>query len=145
MEEALGSPLKPHRGYGIGHPWYYVLGGTIPTPKQILAHVKNKTYKGYAAKDIAAVNLRSEPQRSEALREFKRKFEADLKSDLSGYRKVVRNLRCHRETQSFDDKTTHCAEVHTSMSLKTCHLINDFAHMIYLDSLLSKQPDLFEF
>lgn len=133
-----------HRGYNLGHPWYYLLGGKVLKPKQILAHVKHGGYQGYAKDDIAAADAKPEPRRSSALRSYRDRFADDLRRDLSVYRTKVRELNRYRETQNFDVIPTSCDDIHTAMSLKTAHLINDFAHLIFLDDLLSKQGDLFD-
>lgn len=135
-------PLE-HCGYSLGHPWYYLLGGRVLTPKQILEHVKHGGYQGYARDDIAAADAKPEPRRSSALRGYRDRFTDDLRRDLSVYRREVRELNRYRETQDFDVIPTSCDGIHTAMSLKTAHLINNFAHLIYLDELLSKQGELF--
>ena len=38
-----------------------------------------------------------------------------------------------------------CNDIHTALSLKHNHLVNNFAHLITLDELLTKQMDLFDF
>jgi len=81
--------------------------------------------------------------RSEKLRKLQAKFKADLKSDLSRYRQVVRELHHQRKTNRIINIPVACSDVHTSMSLKNAHLYNDFAHLHFLDELLSKQLDLF--
>jgi len=83
------------------------------------------------------------PKRSEKLRLLQTKFREDLKSDLSRYRKVVRELHHQRNTNRIINIPVACNDVHTSMSLKNAHLYNDFAHLHFLDELLGKQLDLF--
>ena len=34
-----------------------------------------------------------------------------------------------------------CSDIHTNMSLKHNHLYDDFAHLVYIDDLLSQQPE----
>jgi len=77
------------------------------------------------------------------LRLLQTKFREDLKSDLSRYRKVVRELHHQRNTNRIINIPVACNDVHTSMSLKNAHLYNDFAHLHFLDELLGKQLDLF--
>ena len=141
----MNAPLKKHSGYHAGHPWYYLLGGDIPTPRQILNSVKLCEYRGYAEADIAASDQKHEPKRSEELRKFQQKFKEDLWRDISRYREVVQDLRKEREQDPLHEPFQSCNDVHTAMSLKFSHLVNDFAHLVYLDDLLSQQTDLFDF
>lgn len=141
----MNAPLIKHGGYHAGHPWYYLLGGDIPKPKQILNLVRMGDYRGYAEADINAADNKSEPKRSAELRKFQKKFRIDLKQDLAVYREVVRELRKEREQEPPREPFRCCSDVHTAMSLKFSHLINDFAHLVYLDDLLSRQGDLFDF
>ena len=131
--------------YSPGHPWYYVLGGKAPPPKRILEAVKRRGYKGYREADIAAAAEKPEPARSHALREIRAQVMADLRYDLSVYRRVVRELRQYRERHPAHEETPRCENVHTSVSLKHNHVFNALAHVLYLDELLSSQPDLFGF
>ena len=137
------KPLKEHQGRSSGHPWYYLLGGVVPTPKQIQAEAIVSDYCGYMADDIRQIDKMSEPKRSDKLRKLQGKFKADLKSDLSRYREVVRELHNERRTNPKRDIPVCCDDVHTAMSLKNAHLYNDFAHLHFLDELLGKQMDLF--
>jgi len=137
------KPLQEHFGYTAGHPWYYVLGGDIPTLKQIQAKVVASGYCGYMAEDLRQIDKMQEPKRSEKLREWQSKFREDLKDDVSQYREVVRELRQDRIDHAGEEPPSCCRDVHVSMSLKNSHLSNDFAHLAFLDELLSKQPDLF--
>jgi len=137
------KPLKDHRSYHARHPWYYLLGGDVPTPKQIQANAIASDYCGYKADDIRKLDKQSEPKRSDNLRKWQAKFREDLKFDISIYREVVRELHQYRESQDFNDIPPCCDDIHTSMSLKFAHLYNDFAHLNFLDELLGGQMDLF--
>jgi len=137
------KPLNEHMGYCAGHPWYYLLGGDVPTPKQIQANAVASVYCGYAADDLHKIDKQSEPKRSANLHKWRAKFREDLKSDISIYREVVRELHQYRDSQDWNAKPLCCDDVHTSMSLKFAHLYNDFAHLNFLDELLGGQMDLF--
>lgn len=137
------KPLEEHQGRHSGHPWYYLLGGIVPTPKQIQAEAIASNYYGYMADDIRQIDKISEPKRSEKLRKLQTKFKADLAKDLSIYREVVRRLHHERRTNPLMEIPICCDDVHTAMSLKNAHLYNDFAHLHFLDELLGKQMDLF--
>lgn len=137
------KPLLKHCGYSAGHPWYYVLGGDIPTLKQIQAQVIASGYRGYLAEDLRQIDSMSEPKRSEKLRNWQSVFRKDLKEDISQYRKMVRDLRQDCIDHVEQEKPTDCRDIHVSMSLKNSHLSNDFAHLHFLDELLGKQLDLF--
>lgn len=134
--------LTPHCGYHAGHPWYYLLGGTVPTLKQIRVYARASDYRGYLAADIDAAHAREEPKRSAALRKIKEKAVADLCRDITIYRQVVIDLRVWWRFNLMDERPSVCAEVHTSMSLKFAHIYNGFAHLETLDSL-PQQLDLF--
>lgn len=129
-------------GYNIGHPWHYVLGGHIPTPKEILTCAFARGYRGYMESDIQAAAAKAEPARASALRMIRQEVTASLKADLALYRKYACDLRRFR--LEYAGQEPACHEIHTSMSLKIAHLTNDFAHLAYLDSLPSQQLDLFD-
>ena len=140
------EPLSECRGYRAGHPWYYLLGGDIPRPRQIQTDAIASDYCGYKVDDLRKIDQQSEPKRSAKLRKWQAKFKSDLKSDLSRYREVVRELHRYRESQDWDVVPSCCDDVHTAMSLKHAHLYNGFAHLHFLDELLSRggnQLDLF--
>ena len=140
----MTKPLQKHQGYHAGHPWYYYLGGDIPTLKQIRMEAIASDYRGYKADDIVEIDQSAEPRRSEKLRLLQQKFKLDLGLDISRYREVVRELRKEREQNPPREPFTRCNDVHTAMSLKHSHLFNDFAHLDYLDELLGRQMDLFD-
>lgn len=132
-----------HQGYCPGHPWFYFLGGRPRRPKEILEATRQSGYEGYAREDIKSADAMAEPKRSERLRAQRSKFVADLKADISRYRECVRELR-QMDWNVPDGKTVvSCGDIHTSLSLKHNHLVNDFGHLIWLDALLEKQRDLF--
>ena len=82
--------------YSSGHPWYYLLGGKVLPPRKILQDAIACKYQGYARDDIAAIDKKSEPVRSESLRKLKAKFYADYKQDLSRYRELACQLHKYR-------------------------------------------------
>jgi len=100
-------------GYNFGHPWYYVLGGRILSPKQIRAEVSAGNYQGYMAEEINAVDNKPEPQRSEALRSFKVKFLKDLAEDISRYRQIACAIRLDRAENPIFIEPDSCADIHT--------------------------------
>jgi hypothetical protein len=129
--------------YSTGHPWYYLLGGRILTLKQIREATRYSQYHGYMRDDIAALDKLSEPRRSAKLRSLRVKVIADLRRDISGYRKRALELHRYRVCHPVPSQPISAADIHTNISLKHNHLVNDFAHLIYLDDLLGKQGDLF--
>ncbi len=138
--------LSPtHRGYGAGHCWYYLLGGAVLSPKQIKANTERSSFEGYAADDIGAADMLAEPKRSSELRALKAKVEAELRRDLSRYRQCALALNKYRATHDTPANPKSAEGVHVAISLKHNHLVNDFAHLGYLDDLLSRQGDLFGF
>ena len=133
-----------HEGYCPGHPWYYFLGGRPRRPREILEATRQCGYQGYAREDIKAADTMAEPKRSKVLRGMRDKFRADLARDLSRYRECVRELRRTGWELPDGSKAMSCGEIHTALSLKHNHMVNNFGHLIYLDELLSKQMDLFD-
>lgn len=132
-----------HCGYGAGHPWYYLLSGAILRPKQIREATRQSGYSGYARDDIYAADRKAEPQRSATLRQYREKFEADLKQDLRFYRRTALTLHRYRKQRGTQETPVCSDDVHMAMSLKHNHLVNDFAHLILINALLSQQGDLF--
>jgi hypothetical protein len=130
--------------YSSGHPWYYVLGGSVLMPSEILTAVRASGYQGYMAERIYVADALAEPKRSESLRAIKANVLNHFWADLSRYREVVRELRSYRRSLGAMDTLNKCKAVHESVSLKHNHLYNNFAHLVRLDDLLSKQPDLFD-
>ncbi|MEO9827647.1 MAG: hypothetical protein ABJF50_24895 [Paracoccaceae bacterium] len=131
-----------HHSYGAGHPWYYLLGGTVPTLKEIREEAHASGYKGYLAADIEAIGRKQEPQRSAATKTKRQKLEDELRKDISRYRECARELRTHRVADS-DVKQPACSDIHTAISLKHNHIYNGFANLKTLESLPEQQLDLF--
>ncbi len=133
------------RDYRPGHPWYYKLGGHVPTPKEILNAVQLSNYPGYRKNDINQIDAKAEPARSAALRRLRVICLNELKSDLSIYREQARKLQAYRlSTDPENEDYSICDDPCMNMSLKYNHLYNGFAHLIFIDRLLSVQPDLFD-
>lgn len=132
-----------YRDYGTGHPWYYFLGGAVLSPKLIKAMTKISGYKGYLRDEIADADSKAEPARSTALRTLRSKAVQDLRADLSGYRRSALRLHLYRKDIPVSADALSSSDVHTAISLKHNHLVNDFAHLITIDDLLNRQGDLF--
>jgi hypothetical protein len=130
-------------GYSPGHPWYYLLGGAVLMPRAILEQTRASGYRGCSAAAIEAADRLAEPKRSASLRALHQRFYEDLQCDLSRYRACVRNLRLDRKRWRRPERPTQCDDVHVAISLKHNHLVNDFAHLVWLEELLSQQGDLF--
>ena len=138
------TPTHEHRGYSPGHPWYYFLGGQPLSPRDILEATRQSGYQGYARDDIKAADQMAEPKRSETLRRLRAKFLSDLRNDLSRYRECIRELRQTNRQLPDDSKIASCGDIHTALSLKHNHMVNNFAHLIALDDMLAQQRDFFE-
>ena len=95
--------------------------------------------------NIYQADKKSEPQRSETLRKIKAKVLCDLWSDISCYRECANQLRLYRQANDSEYAGGICDDIHTSIGLKHNHIYNDMAHLVLLDSLLTKQKDLFDF
>ena len=142
----MQPPLTPtYRHYNTGHPWYYYRGGPVLSLKAIKEATRNSGYKGHNRDAIEKADRKPEPQRSQALLKIRKQVNDDLKRDIAGYRK--RALQLHRSRMSIKPKPhkigASCDDIHTNIALKHNHLVNDFAHLIYLDDLLNQQGDLF--
>ena len=68
--------------YNIGHPWYFVLGGSAPSPRYIRDQVAETGQTGYLRADIEQLDRKPEPQRSATLRELRDKVKTDLRKDI---------------------------------------------------------------
>ena len=106
-----------HQGYSAGHPWYYLLGGAVPSIKAIRTCAMSGGYAGCAARLIQEADAKPEPKRSEALRYLRNRALEDLQSDISRYRECARELRKWRD-QHGGAETPECGGVHTAISLK---------------------------
>lgn len=135
--------ILTHQGYSAEHPWNYLLGGDIPSIRAIRTCTILGKYPGCSACLIRDADAKPEPKRSEALRYLRNRTLEDLRGDISRYRECVRELRIWRDKHGGADKP-ECGDVHTAISLKFDHILNDFADLHRLDSL-PKQGDLFEF
>lgn len=139
----MTKSLFPCGGYSADHPWYYVLGGDIPSLKQIRAYTLERGCRGYLADEISQAHLKPEPKRSQCLDKIRSSVLRSLRADISRYQEVAQDLRrLLRGACAQAEQTPHCEDVHTSMSLKFCHIMNGFAHLNTLDAL-PKQLDLF--
>lgn len=132
-----------HCGYHSGHPWYYLLGGKVLTPKEIRDCVAAGTYRGYRADDIRTLAKKPEPQRSTAIRKIRAQVTDELKADIARYRQYVFALHAHRRTTDGLETPRSCDDIHTAVSLKHNHIVNGFAHLALLNELPAQQGDLF--
>lgn len=134
--------ILSHQGYDAGHPWYYLLGGDIPSIKAIRACSILGEYPGCSVGLIREADSKAEPKRTEVLRCLRNRAIEDLRSGISRYRECVRELRRWRDKNQQVIKP-ECGGVHTAISLKFNHILNGFANLHRLDQL-PKQRDLFE-
>lgn len=131
----------PLAGYEPNHPWYYRLGGTIPNANQIFADIKQSGYEGYMSDRLYQYNGYVEPKRSQKLHQIKKQVMDDFKRDMERYRELASLLRAYRTnpTAQTEDFLSSCDDIFTSMSLKYCHLYNDLAHLLLIDTMLTQQ------
>ncbi|WP_156884543.1 hypothetical protein [Stappia stellulata] len=129
-------------GYSAGHPWYYLLGGPVPTLKQIRSYAEKFERRGYRAEEIDAAHRLPEPKRTHALSKIRADIMEELRRDISGYRRAAKNLTEYRKQHQPEASPRICDGVHVAISLKLSHLLNDFIHLQKLDSIPS-QLDLF--
>ena len=139
---SISLPLN-ETGYCPGHPWYYVRGGKILSLKQIRFEAEQADYRGYMPDRLDEIDGKPEPQRSESLRQLRAKILEDLKRDVSRYKELANQLRRYRQ-QGVVEEGNSCGDVHTAISLKHNHLYNDFAILREIETMLSKQGDLFD-
>ena len=132
-------------GYSSGHPWYYLQGGEILRPRQILKIAVSRSYLGYRVDEILKIDNQSEPIRSENLRQLKSEILSGLWKDISSYRIYAFQLRKLRKQNDISTDKLECCDVHTNISLKHNHIYNDMAHLNCINDLLAKQKDLFDF
>ncbi|NHK26291.1 hypothetical protein FF098_000045 [Parvularcula flava] len=140
----MSISLPPNEtGYCPSHPWYYVLGGKVLSLKQIRFEAEHNNYRGYMPDRLDEIDAKSEPKRSQSLRQLRSKIREDLKRDVSRYKELANQLRRNRHQGS--TKTGNaCEAVHTAISLKHNHLYNDFAILREIETMLTKQRDLFD-
>jgi len=128
--------------YEPTHPWFYKLGGRPLYPKQIREMARQSSIPGYRHETIVAAEVMAEPRRSNRLNSLRQETLADLRRNLAGYRQTVCRLRGYRHVHGRQEQPT-CNDVDVNVSLKLCHLLNDFAHLDHISELLSRQGDLF--
>lgn len=141
--ETQPKNAAPYGDYKVSHFWYYVLGGRPLYPSEIREEVRASNYRGYLRHDIAKLDKKADPARSEALRRLREDVCTSLRKDISIYRAYVLQLHLYRAIAEFADAKPRCEDVHVSVGLKHSHLFNDFAHLEYLDALLDRQLELF--
>ena len=131
--------------YQPGHPWFCLQGGTPPTPGQIEADAAGSPYGSYRVNDIAKADKLPEPRRSAELRELLAWAELELAQDRERYAHYVAKLAIRRRDSEdpAGADTSIWDELCTALSLKYCHLFNDFAHQRSLRHLVDRQPSLF--
>ena len=66
-----------------------------------------------------------------------------LQRDISIYRRRALELHRYRAANTVSERPISCADIHTNISLKHNHLVNEFTHIVTIDALLSVQTDLF--
>lgn len=131
-----------HHDCHTGHPWYYLLGGATPSPKDIQAAVQSSDYCGYLAEGIEAIGRKPEPKKTQAEAGMRELVVAELRADMTRYRACTQNLYHHRRIVGITGAKSKCEDVHVAISLKHNHIYNGFAHLKALDAL-PKQLDLF--
>lgn len=82
--------------------------------------------------------------RSAGIRKLTLEITTILKADISQYREYARKLSKTRKHPELLNQQPFYDDVHMSVSLKHNHIYNDFAHLIYLEALKSKQLNLFD-
>lgn len=141
---AILQEQHTHGGYHAGHPWYYLLGGLVLTPKEIRNAACAATYRGYRADDIRKLATLSEPRRRAAIEKVTDEIKSELQADIARYRQCVFELHEYRRTADPSEEPPICADIHVAISLKHNHIVNGFAHLALIDELPAPaQGDLF--
>lgn len=138
------NSIPNHRGYSSGHPWYFLLGGPIQTPKQIRSEVIAGDYFGYRNGEFEKAAAKHEPKRSRDLRRLRDEIKLELKKDISRYRALACQIRKDRTDNPLTERPTSCDDVHIAIALKRNHIFNGFAHLNGLDRIPVQQADLFD-
>ncbi|MDW3210294.1 MAG: hypothetical protein R8N23_10530 [Reichenbachiella sp.] len=125
--------------YCSGHPWYYVLGGTPMSVKEIWTLMQEPDRYGYLKDDIE-----KSAGNNQKLRKLQADIRLSLNKDISRYRRVVFEFNQFRKSNSIDLENPKCEDIHVSMSLKVSHLLNGFANQRHVNDLLAHQPELFD-
>ncbi len=128
--------------YEPSHPWHYLLGGKTLTPKQIRDSARTSGGMGWRQEELEKLDAKTEPQRSQGLRQLRATVLPELRTNLSRYRQVVLKLHRYRPEEPTKESFV-CNDIHVSVSLKHNHLFGDFAHLLTIDDMLARQPDLF--
>lgn len=136
-------PPLSYDAYKPGHPWYFMLGGPIPTPKAIRQMVLSEGYYGYDRERIRAIAAKPEPHRSRELDSMRAKVKAALRQDISYYRRLAFELRRLRDEGHVSEEQGVCDDIHVSLGLKLSHIYNGFGHLALLDQYPAQQGDLF--
>lgn len=139
----MSDRLPDHEGYPVTHCWYYHLGGRIPYPKEILAHVRECGSRGYLYNDIQEAGQKPEPYRARLLAKLEAKIWSDLRRDLTAYRHCVRELRDVRAHGDDIPREPCCKDIHVGVSLTFAHVYGGFANLETIRQLGSRQLDLF--
>ncbi|CAE7394299.1 unnamed protein product, partial [Symbiodinium microadriaticum] len=124
--------LEWENGYKPTHPWYYVLGGAIPTPRQIKSYGLVTGLPDFMLENVIAANNKPEPQRSAELQLLRQKALKRLRQHLSRYRQVASALRAHRLTENGDPAFD---EKHSDIAFKFTHTCIAFAVLQTIDKL----------
>jgi len=132
------APLCLHEGYDPTHPWYYFLGGPIPSLKQIRAYAEGAEFQGYRRDEILALKNMTEPRRSQQHRQILEGTVEALSKDIKRYRECVRELRIEQRHCTPTDGG--CRDIDVSMGLKVAHIFNGFSNL----KMLQEAPQQFD-
>ncbi|MGF1448152.1 MAG: hypothetical protein ACFB20_01900 [Opitutales bacterium] len=141
MSNTANTQSRPNT-YKPSHPWYYLQGGKVLTPKEIRDRAKASGCMGWREEELEKLDAQPEPQRSQGLRKLRAIALKELKENLDGYRWAVLRLHRYRREEP-DEERFVCDDVHVSVFLKYNHVFGDFAQLLAIDDMLAQQPDLF--
>lgn len=115
-----------------------------PTLDEIETSVSRTNYRGYRERDLARADKLPEPRRSAELRQLHEWAKSELAADHERYLHYVAKLAIRRQDPNDPAGADESPwdELYTALSLKYCHLFNDFAHLRTLREMLERQPSL---
>jgi len=120
------------RGYGPGHPWYYLLGGRPLRPEEI-----EPDREWELPADIRLDNLKDPVKRKRRLAEMRKQYEEHLQADIRHYEEVIAT---GYEVSSYDRSMGYGLE--TSIYLCHNHIWSSKAWLAAINRELAKANPL---
>ena len=128
--------MADHMGYDSGHPWYWYLGGAIPTVEDIRKEAE-KSARGYLQYEIEKLATKPEPRRSRDIQKMREDVEEGLKRSLKQYSHYCNRVRYRRRWQGpWEDQNMDIwREPNQNACLVHNHLHNAYGNLAHLDQI----------